>query len=93
MDKTIIIKQYGIKDIYFKTKNEFFKERFVVKFMHGRIEFHKTGLDYKGNDTIGKKSGKWLRFQTRPENILDIPLGEFEFDEHESTEDVKVVIF
>ena len=42
-------------------------------------------------DKIENLAGKWLRFQTRHEN--DTPSGEFDIDEYESTEDVKVIVF
>lgn len=75
------------------SKSDFFYNSIKIIVFEDRIVFEAVGIDYSGKTTFPKFSKKNNRFQMSLLSDSNIITGKYEFDEEESTEDIKVIYF
>lgn len=73
------------------SKSEFFKNQLRVRVFDNKLIFEAVGIDYNGRVVNPNFNKATKKYQTHA--ICDIPVGNYEFDEEESNEDVKVIYF
>jgi len=73
------------------SKSDFFKNQLRVRVLNNKLVFEAVGIDYNGKVVNPHFNKATKKYQTHA--ICDMPVGNYEFDEEESNEDVKVVYF
>lgn len=75
--------------VQLNTKSNFFSSEIIVKYTNKKLTFGKPTFDYNGK-TIKPNKMKDGRYQCTIHG-KDLPIGKFDFDEDESTEDCIVL--
>lgn len=75
------------RQTHISSNSNFFSQEVYIKNINGRLEFGHVGITYEGKRyKFHFRNGKY-----HSAIVAELPLGEFEFDEDESNEDVVVV--
>ena len=75
------------RQTHISSKSNFFADEVYIKHNNGRIEFGRVGITYEGKRyKFHKTNGTY-----HSAIVAELPIGEFDFDEDESNEDVVVV--
>ena len=75
------------RQTHISSKSNFFTNEVYIKYNNGRIEFGRVGITYEGKRyKFHKTNGTY-----HSAFVAELPIGEFDFDEYESIEDVVVV--
>lgn len=75
------------RQIHISSRSSFFADEVYIKENNGRIEFGRVGITYEGKRyKFHKTNGAY-----HSAIVAELPIGKFEFDEDESSEDVVVV--
>lgn len=83
----IIYKHTHNRQVHIWSKSNFFDGEVYIKQHNGRIEFGKVGITYEGKRYKFHKTKGTYHCAI----VAELPIGEFDFDEDESNQDVVVV--